>query len=179
MNTFSELVRDAQDGSANAYTQIMRMHYADVFRFIKTMIKDEAIAEDLTQDTWIKIWKSLHTFDPTKKFITWSFQIAKNTVIDHTRKHKFINIADFGDQEIEIVDDAPLPEELLASEQVAEEVRDSINELGPLYAQVILMHLDQELTFAEISDILGESIDTIKSRYRRGILKVKTKIAPK
>lgn len=178
MNDFSQKVRDAQEGSANAYAEIMRLHYADVFRFIKTMIKDDAIAEDLAQETWIKIWKSLRTFDVSKKFITWSFQIAKNTVIDFTRKHKIVTVSDLSDSDIDVTDDAPLPEYVLASEEVAGEIRDAIADLGGLYAPIILMHLEQGLTFAEIAEVLGESVDTVKSRYRRGLLKIKPLFAP-
>lgn len=179
-----QLIEDAVAGSQNAFGKLMRAHIAAVFRFVNRMLHDEVAAEDVTQDAFIKAWKSLRTFDTNKKFSTWIFQIAKNTAIDYSRKRKIVLVSqvetdDGQTSTIESIPDAaPLPDQQVHSAQLAGHIRAAIDQLGPLHSTIVLLHIDEQLTFVEIAEVLGEPVDTIKSRYRRALLKLRELVAP-
>ena len=91
-----------------------------------------------------------------------------------------IQHADYDGEIIDTVADVtPLPPQVLASAEQAHEVRQALESLAPHEAQIIQLHLEEDMTFADIADLLEEPIDTIKSRYRRTLLKLRAKFAPK
>ncbi len=181
----AQYVQDAIAGSDVAFAELMRVHAPALIRFVERMLRDSRVAEDVVQETFLKVWKSLHTFDQQKKISTWLFQIAKNTAIDYARKKKIPVVSftayDDGERDIfEFVPSAePLPDAVLARAETISEIYAAVETLGPAMAMVVRLHLEEGLTFAEISVVLGQSIDTVKSRYRRALLRLREELAPK
>jgi RNA polymerase sigma-70 factor (ECF subfamily) len=177
--TDAELIKIYLKGEQAALEELVRRYFRQVFLFTKTFVKQDQEAEDITQETFIKAWKNLKSFDPEKKFKTWIFQIAKNTCIDYLRKNKNMLAADSLQEEQmsisleHMTDTNPLPEQLFDSLGFEKKLEEVLNTLPENYKQTVSLHLQQDLTFQEISEILNEPLNTVKSRYRRALLSLR------
>ncbi|MFH1111944.1 MAG: sigma-70 family RNA polymerase sigma factor [Patescibacteria group bacterium] len=145
--------------------------YGFVYRFTNN-IQD---TDDITQEVFVKVWKNLKKFDQTKNFKTWLFTIAKNTAIDWLRRHRDIVFSDLiktedGESlENNIIDDAPLPSEIFERQHLAQELNLVVGKLPAIYQTVLSLYYKEEFTLQEVSEILGESVNTVKSRHWRAI----------
>jgi RNA polymerase sigma-70 factor (ECF subfamily) len=175
----SELIKQYFKGDEKALDILVQRYFKQVFFFAKTYVKNDAEAEDVTQEVFVKAWKNLNKFEPDKKFKTWLFQITKNTSIDFLRKHKnFVSPESLDEQQMaenmeRIMDKTPLPEELFQAAEFSQKLDEVLACLPKIYETVVVLHLQQDLTFQEISEVLDESINTIKSRYRRALLMIR------
>lgn len=178
MNNLSDeqLVREYLKGDENALALLIHKHTSSIYNFVAQIIGRGQNAEDVTQESFIKMWKNLKKFDTNKKFKTWLFRIAKNTAIDYLRKRK-ITIVDLDtDEEVGIetlVDPAVLPFESLILQEQAEVVQKAVGELPEIYRTVLNLYYQEQLSLLEIAEIFDESVDTVKSRHRRALLKLK------
>jgi RNA polymerase sigma-70 factor (ECF subfamily) len=175
----AELVKRYLIGQQEALEELVQRYFRQVFLFAKTYVKQDAEAEDIAQEAFVKAWKNLKKFQPEKKFKTWLFQITKNTCIDYLRKHKnFLPAQNMAEEQMalsleKLIDASPLPEEVFDSAGFEASLEKVIGSLPENYRQAVAMHLQQDLTFQEISEILNEPINTVKSRYRRALLIIK------
>lgn len=177
-----KLVEYFCDGEKKALEVLVFRYFKMIYNFCYRYIGDKNVAEDMTQETFVKTWKNLEKFDRNKKFKTWIFQIAKNTCIDYLRKKKSIPFSNFEDDDggnnfvDSFVDSSPLPDEIFRRKDLSEFLEKNINKLPLSHKMVILMYHKNEFNFREISEILNESVDTIKSRYRRGMISLRKMI---
>lgn len=175
----SELIKQYFQGNEQALNNLVERYFKQVFFFAKTFVKNDVEAEDVTQEVFVKAWKNLGKFERDKKFKTWLFQITKNTCIDFLRKHKnFVSPESLDEQQMaenleRIMDKAPLPEELFETAEFSLKLESVLDRLPKIYQAVVVLHLQHDLTFQEIADVLDESINTIKSRYRRALLMIR------
>ncbi len=172
----SELVKQYLSKDSQALDALVQRYFKQVFFFAKTYVKNDLEAEDITQEVFVKVWKNLKKFDPNKKFKTWIFQITKNTCIDFLRKHKnFVDPSNMDEEQMaenleRIEDTSPLPEELFATQEFSQKLEAVLDTLPKIYKSVVVLHLQHDMTFQEIAEVLNESINTVKSRYRRALL---------
>ena len=181
--TDAELVKKYLSGEQQALEILLQRYFKQVFFFAKTYVKQDQLVEDMTQEAFVKVWKNLKKFDTEKKFKTWVFQITKNTCIDYLRKHnKNLLAAESLDEEQmsssleNITDGGPLPQELFDSQGFEENLEKIINQLTPNHRLAVSLHLQHDLTFQEIAEVLNESLNTVKSRYRRALLQIRQNI---
>ena len=180
MQAFSdgELVNKAQTGEQEALEELIRRYFRQIFLFAKTFVHDDLEAEDITQEVFVKLWKNLARFERGKNFKTWLFKIAKNTSIDFLRKHKIIFANEIQEELMansleNLVDETPLPQEVFDQAGYAQKFDEILSSLAANHRLVLTLHLQQDLSFQEISDVLNEPLNTVKSRYRRALLKIK------
>lgn len=171
----NDLIGAYRNGEDEALRELVQRHIPAVYGFIFRMVGDAHAAEDLSQDTFVKIWKNLRRYDVTKPFRTWLFAIAKNVAIDYLRKKKnptFSEIENEDGQEISdtIQDVQPLPPEILERAELAQDLERALLQIPPESRSIILMHEMEDLTFQEIADALKKPMNTVKSRYRRALL---------
>ncbi len=173
--TNEALVAEYLGGNEDAFALILKRHLRSVYSFAARSVPDEA--DDIAQDTFLKVWKNLRAFDPQKaQFKTWLMRIARNTVTDYLRKKKSLVFSDFenGDASpFDMPDPEPLPDELIARASDARSVREVLEKLPPAYREVLLLRYMSRLTFQEISETLGEPSNTIRSRHHRGLLQLR------
>ncbi len=150
-----------------------------IYGFIYRYVGNAQEAEDITQETFVKMWRNLKKFDKQKGFKTWIFSIAKNTSIDFLRKKKVITFSEFENERGEstilekFIDSSPLPNELLERKDLMGTLAKAIGKLLPKYRKTLLLRHNDNLTFREISETTGEPLNTVKSRYRRGVILLK------
>jgi len=171
---------ESSDGDALA--ELVQRHLKSVYSFASIFAKDTAIAEDITQEVFIKVWKNLKKFDQKQKFQTWLLTITKNTALDYLRKKKAKVFSSFEDEvgQNPLVDSLvslePLPEEIFEAQERSEELVQVIKTLEDKYRVLFLLRLANDLSLAEVAQVLGEPLETVKTRYRRGLIKLKEKL---
>jgi len=157
------------------FEQLMVQYLSPVYNFAYRLTGDIDSATDITQETFIKVWKNLKRFDRTKSFKPWLFAITRNTAIDWLRQRRGIPFSDLGNGddgkfENNLPDALPLPDELFRRAELASLLDHALIELPINDRAIILLHHLEELTFTEIAEILNQPINTVKSRYRRGLV---------
>ena len=177
--TDEELVGNILTGDEMAFEELLKRYLKPIYNFLYRFAGDIAALDDLTQETFIKVWKNLKRFDPEKKFKTWIFTIAKNTAYDHLKKKKTIPFSFFADEEGEnwlenIADENFLPDEILERKNLSEEMDIIIEKIPSHYRAILLLHYREDFSLHEIAEILSEPYNTIKSRHQRGLKKLKS-----
>ena len=148
-----------------------------VYSFVYRYVGNAGDAEDITQEVFVKAWRHLKRFDQSKSFKTWVFSIAKNTSFDFLKKKRAMQFSDLERDENTLaerfIDSSPLPNELLERKDIIGALAKAINKLLPKYRKVLLFRHNNNLTFREIAESLGEPLNTVKSRHRRALIILK------
>lgn len=135
------------------------------------MLDDPHDAEDAAQDVFIKAYWNLKNFTHDASLYTWLYRIAVNTCIDHQRKPFFESLFKWSPegeaQTIDHASEAPSPERLFASKQMAQALQKSLKKLSPKLRAVIILKEVEELSYEEIAEMLDISLGTVKSRIYR------------
>jgi len=140
-----------------------------VFRFCRRMLANDQDARDAAQDTLVKVLRNLHRYDPTRRFSTWVFGIARNTCIDEHRRRKRRAYDEPGD----VVDTSPSPHQHAARSQRAEHLGEALTELPPMYREVLVLYHFEHKKYSEISEILDLPMGTVMNRIFRARRKLR------
>src|SRR3970282_2901988 len=159
------LVKKYVEGDENALTVLINRHQSKIFCFIYSKISDRDISNDIFQDTFIKVIRTLKlkSYNEEGKFLPWVMRIAHNLIIDHYRKNKkmpmFRETEEFSIFSI-MTDDSLTIENKIISEQVEMDLKKLIEELPADQKEVLVMRMYQDMSFKEISETTGVSINT-------------------
>lgn len=179
------LVLQFVNGDHTAIELLIARHKKRVFTYIFLIVKNHHLAEDIFQDTFIKVIRSLKTGKYTEngKFISWVLRISHNLIIDHFRKEKLLNTTSNDDYTIDLFNSPRYSDEniedKLVQEQITSEVRLLIDELPDDQRQVIMMRHFQGLSFKEIADLTDVSINTALGRMRYALINLRKLIEKK
>ena len=174
----SLLVHNYIEGDENSLTILINRHQSKIFGFIYSKISDRDISNDIFQDTFIKVIKTLksNSYNEEGKFLPWVMRIAHNLIIDHFRKNKkmpmFRETEEFSIFSI-MSDDSPTIENKIIREQVDSDLRKLIEELPADQKEVLVMRMYQDMSFKEISEITGVSINTALGRMRYALMNMR------
>ena len=172
------LVKNYVAGDESALTILINRHQSKIYGFIYSKISDRDISDDIFQDTFIKVIKTLkmNSYNEEGKFLPWVMRIAHNLIIDHFRKNKkmpmFRETETFSIFSI-MSDNVPNIESKLISEQVVSDLKKIIEELPDDQKEVLMMRIYQDLSFKEISEITGVSINTALGRMRYALMNLR------
>ncbi len=175
-----ELIGRFMDGDINALESLIKIHQKRIYSYIMTIVKDESLANDLFQDTFIKVINTLRagSYNDQGKFIHWVLRIAHNLAIDHfRRKKKAVMVRQGNDDEFNILDiltnkDASVVDQII-TDQIHEDVRLLVEELPDEQKEVLKLRHYSEKSFKEISDITGVSINTALGRMRYALINLR------
>ena len=176
MEEDKKLIEKYLNGDEKALEFLILKYLKPIYSFIFSYVQNQQDAEDLTQETFLKMWRNLRKFKKEKNFENWLFTIAKNTCFDFLRRKKRNLILNADNLEI-IADFNPSLLEKLEKESLFEKLKREIEKLPFKMRQVIDLHYNFGLNFREISEILEEPINTVKSRHKRAIAKLKKSIS--
>lgn len=174
-----QIVRDYLNGDETALNAIIKRHLKLVYNFAYRLTGNAQSSEDISQETFIKIWKNIKKYDPNQEFKTWLLAIAKNTAIDWMRKRKDFVFSGFETAEGKnfimdfLADPAPLPDKLALQAEDRKFIGELLDKLSPADREVISLRYNDSLTFEKIGRILGRPLNTVKSRHRRALLFLK------
>ncbi len=162
-----------------SFAKFVEKYVHSVYNFVFFIVKDESDAADITQETFIKAWQHFNEYYSTKSFKSWILMIAKNTAFDFLKKKKEIPFSDFSTDENDelfeetIADSEKNPEELLIEQEEAARLNTLLQMLPDSQRMVVVLHIHEGMTFNEVAELLDESLNTVKSRYHRGILRLR------
>lgn len=180
-----ELVKRFLAGDQASIEVLINRHKNKVFTYILLIVKNQEIAEDIFQDTFIKVISSLKQgkYKDHGKFLSWVIRIAHNLVIDHFRKVKQINTCYNEDYEADLFNSKKFSdeniEELLIHDQITTDVKKLIDLLPPDQKQVILLRHYGGLSFKEIAEQTDVSINTALGRMRYALINLRKLIHQK
>ncbi len=180
-----DLVKRFIQGDQTSIEVLINRHKNKVYTYIILIVKNQSLAEDIFQDTFIKVIKSLKEgkYKDNGKFVSWVIRIAHNLTIDHFRKEKQINTYSNEDYEADIFNSRKLAEstveDIMVENQIIKEVRLLIDELPEDQKQVILLRHYGGLSFKEIAEQTDVSINTALGRMRYALINLRKLIDQK
>jgi RNA polymerase sigma-70 factor (ECF subfamily) len=173
-----ELVRNYINGHEESLSELVTRHQKKVFTYIRMLVKDTELAEDLFQDVFVKVIHTLKSgnYNEEGKFLPWVMRIAHNISIDHFRKAKRIPVVQTKDdfdifRTLRIEDDNV--EEKLIQEQILEDVKKLIVELPAEQQEVLILRHYADMSFQEIAAFTNVSINTALGRMRYALINLR------
>ncbi len=173
------LIREFLDGKPSGLQELIERHQTRLFSYIFVMVKDKQLADDLFQDTFVKVINTIKSgnYNDEGKFIQWVMRIAHNLVIDHFRKKKKLNYAEVANDSYSLMDNLrvtePNIEDALVTEQIHEDVKSLMEFLPPEQKEVIYLRCYVGLSFKDIADQTDVSINTALGRMRYALINMR------
>ncbi len=176
--TDQEIVALARAGHEAAYRELIRRYERPLFSLLFRMVRDRELAEDLAQETFIKVLNAIESYRPEYKFSSWIFKIANNAAIDHLRRRELDTLSLEGSPHAETADaieatalqigarqESPLDE--VAARELGGQIEAAIAQLRPEYRSCILLRHVEGRAYEEIAEILSLPLGTVKTYIHR------------
>ena len=179
MQSDERLVSLYATGENAAFDELLQRHQNRIFTYIVNIVKDKDIADDLFQETFVKAIVTINQgrYTENGKFLAWIMRIAHNLIIDHYRQEKQLAQVSSDNEEIDILNRKELSEDTiedtLVRHQILKDVRSLVNALPDLQREVLEMRYYMNLSFKEIAEATGVSINTALGRMRYAILNLR------
>lgn len=174
-----ELIQRFIGGEQSCFEEIIRRHKNKVFAYISLYIRDEALAEDIFQDTFMKVIQSVKSgkYQDNGKFVSWVMRIAHNLIIDHFRRIKQMNTVSNEGYESDLFNSKKFAESTVEDniirKQIRKDVRKMIDHLPDDQREVVILRHYAGLSFKEIAEITGVSINTALGRMRYALINLR------
>ncbi|WP_306352730.1 RNA polymerase sigma factor [Flavobacterium sp. '19STA2R22 D10 B1'] len=174
----AELVKSYVAGNETALATLIERHQSKIYGFIYSKVTDRDISDDIFQDTFIKVIKTLksNSYNEEGKFLPWVMRIAHNLIVDHFRKTKkmpmYRETEEFSIFSI-MSDNQPNVEARIIADQVEVDLQRLIEELPADQKEVLVMRIYQDLSFKEISELTDVSINTALGRMRYALMNLR------
>ncbi len=174
-----ELIKQYIGGNSSSLDVLIIRHKNKVFSYILMVVKNRELAEDIFQDAFIKVIKSLHAgkYKEEGRFVSWVMRIAHNLIIDHYRKDKHLKTISDDDTEVPLFNSVKFSddtiEQLLVNEQILSDVKVLVDKLPQEQKEVVVLRYYYDLSFKEIADHTDVSINTALGRMRYAIINLR------
>ena len=174
-----QLVDSYRNGNVASFELLVERHQNKVFSYILSLVRDRQLADDIFQDTFLKIIRTIKAgaYKEEGKFIQFAMRIAHNLIIDHFRKSKRLPMADAVNKEYDLIDNAKITdlsiEDKMVTEQVYDDIRKMIDFLPEEQREVLNMRMYADMSFKEIADATNVSINTALGRMRYAIINLR------
>jgi len=175
----NELINQFITGKSDAVEVLIHRYKNRVFTYIYFTVKNQHLAEDIFQDTFVKVIKSLQEgkYQDNGRFVSWVMRIAHNLIIDHYRHEKQLNTCSNNNNDIDLFNSAKYSddtiEQVMVSNQVLDDVRKLVDELPPDQREIILLRHYGGLSFKEIAEQTNVSINTALGRMRYALINMR------
>lgn len=185
-NIETRLVKLALKGDQRAFAEIVELYKDKIFHLGYRMLSNRHEAEDVVQETFLRVYKNLDRYDQKQKFSTWIYRIGTNLCIDRLRKRKpsysldaELNDQDGTDGYALLPGDERTPESEYLLSETQKLIHQAIDSLPDKYKTVMVLRYLQELSLQEISEVMDMPVTTIKTRVHRGREFLRKKLEPK
>lgn len=179
----AELMLRVRDGDTTSFALLLERHRTPVIHFIYRMVLNRAVAEELAQEVFLRVYRSRATYEPSAKFTTWLFRIATHLALNAIRDGKGEKAQERIDEVAEdglgtqLADRQPTVEQRMLRDARMAEIRAAIGSLPGKQRAAVLMHKYQEMDYAQIATVLGCSESAIKSLLFRAYESLRLKLA--
>jgi len=176
------LMLRVRQGETDCFNQLLERHRAPVVHFLYRMVQNQAIAEELAQDVFLRVYRSRARYEASAKFSTWLFRIATNLAFNWLRDHKGQQASESleetpGAPARQISDERPSVESRLVREVKLHEVREAVSKLPEKQRAAVLMHKYEEMEYSQIARVLGCSESAVKSLLFRAYESLRARLA--
>jgi len=174
-----ELILRFIKGEQLCFEQLINRHKNKIFAYISLYIRDQALAEDIFQDTILKVIQSVKSgkYSDNGKFLSWVMRIAHNLIIDHFRRLKQMNTISNDNYESDLFNSKSFAEDNIEDDiikqQIHKDVRNMISSLPDDQREVVILRHYADLSFKEIADVTGVSINTALGRMRYALINMR------
>jgi RNA polymerase sigma-70 factor (ECF subfamily) len=187
--TDQDVVARARAGTEAAYRELLRRYERPVFSLVYRMARDRELAEDLTQETFVKVLNALDRYRPEFKFSSWIFKIANNATIDHLRRKELDTLSLQGGPDattpdrieatsLQVGDGSESPLEEMEARELGSAIEDAIARLRPEYRACIIMRHVEGHPYDEIAEALDLPLGTVKTYIHRARAELREYLAP-
>jgi len=170
-NDEKQLLLAAQSGDKDAFSELVRVYQSPIRSYCLSMLRNRAIAEEVAQDVFLKAYKNLSGFRHDSKFSTWLYRIASNRCIDLARRNKLASFFSYFDKEQQPIRAYEERSSVSADVAIPTDAKLALEKLLAAlpanYRSILLLREAQGLSYQELADSLGCSIDSVKSRLKR------------
>jgi RNA polymerase sigma-70 factor, ECF subfamily len=179
----AQLMVRVRQGDGQSFAILLERHRIPVIHFLYRMVQNQAIAEELAQEVFLRVYKSRASYEPTAKFTTWLFRIATHLALNWLRDEKHEKNSESLDFDLEeglfrqVADRAPSAEDRLVKESRAQEIRAAIAALPMKQRAAVLMHKYQEMDYSQIATVLGCSDSAVKSLLFRAYERLRARLS--
>jgi len=167
-------IHQARQGDQSAFTSLVQSYQGPVYNLAYRMLGNSTEAEDAAQETFIRAYTRLHTYDPSRKFSSWLLAIASHHCIDVLRKRRinWLSMDDLPPMTELSMPASTQPEQVMVSEQKASAVQQMLNTLDPAYRTPVILRYWYDMSYKEIAETMGVTVSTIKTRLHRARAKL-------
>ena len=167
-------------GDVAAFEQLYRRHKAPLYRYFLRQTQGQQYAEELSQDVWTRIIGARHSYEPKANFTTYLYHVAHNRLVDHYRrtdKPRKLLSQDNNESVDQVPDTEQSPEQQLEQQRTRQHILRIVADLPHEQREVFVLKEDAGLSLAQISMALDENVETVKSRLRYALKKLKQALA--
>ena len=170
-------------GDAAAFDTLYARHKGGVYRYLLRQCRQGGVADELFQDVWMNLIRARASYVPSAKFTTWLYRLAHNRLIDHYRATGLVTLVSVDDEaHADIVDALPgvagdQPEVRAENHQLGARLKAAVATLPAAQREAFLLQQEGGLTLAEIAELTGAGIETVKSRLRYATSKLRSDLA--
>jgi RNA polymerase sigma-70 factor (ECF subfamily) len=170
-------------GDAAAFDALYSRHKGGVYRYLLRQCRQPGIADELFQDVWMNLIRARASYAPTAKFTTWLYRLAHNRMVDHFRASGHLTLVSADDEAHE---DAVIalpaaraadPAVRAENRELGERLRAALSALPPAQREAFLLQQEGALSLAEIAELTGVGVETVKSRLRYALAKLRVELA--
>jgi RNA polymerase sigma-70 factor (ECF subfamily) len=173
-------------GDLEALESVMARYQHRLYRYLLRLSREPALAEDLFQQTWMRVAEKIKHYDPRRSFEAWLFSVARNLTIDYLRRYRPESLDETaGDAEdgetrqARLTANEPSALDRLIADERAARVSGALAEVPVIYREVLSLRFEEEMKLDEIAQVLDTPISTVKTRLRRGLEAMRHKIETK
>ena len=177
------LIRRAAQKDERAFEQLMLLHQKAVYNICYRMAGNAEDALDLSQEVFLKLWRTLEQYQFDAAFSTWLYRMTQNACIDFLRRqkrqqHASLTVSDdeAAGKELSVPDPAPLPEDRVIFNEKQEAIRTAMNALPSDFREILELRVVRNLPYEQIAQIMGLPVGTVKSRLARARLQLKKRL---
>ena len=178
----AELMLRVKDGDGASFGVLLDKHRSSVVHFLYRMVANHAVAEELAQEVFLRVYRSRGTYEPTAKFTTWLFRIATHLALNSLRDGKYQKLNDRLEDDSgmpvrQVSDQRPTVEQRMVYEVRLDEVRRAVGTLPEKQRAAVLMHKYEEMEYSQIARVLGCSESAVKSLLFRAYETLRARLA--
>ncbi|MEK7754319.1 MAG: RNA polymerase sigma factor [Acidobacteriota bacterium] len=179
----AELMLRVREGDSLSFSLLLEKHRGPVIHFLYRMVLNQAIAEELAQEVFLRVYRSRATYEPTAKFTTWLFRIATHLALNSIRDGRNEKLQESLDREVldgpvrQVATGEPNVEQLLVRQARLLEVRQAIESLPAKQRAAVLMHKYDEMEYSQIAGVLNCSESAVKSLLFRAYEALRARLA--
>jgi len=160
-------------GDVGAFDALLTRYQNRLYRYLLRLTADPAAAQDLFQETWLKVITRIHRYDESRPFEPWLFAVARNLALDHLRKaapESLDEPSESGEARVaRLGAEGPGSLDRLLAIERRRELERRLEELPALYREALTLRFEEEMTFDEMADVLSAPVSTVKSRVQRAL----------